>query len=162
MIILLLGLVVSAMACMIIKDLLKASIALAAVSGLLTIIMFLMDAHLAAVFELSVCMGLITVILISAISMTRIHTKEEKEKAARARRKRFVLLPVLLIAVLVVALVIVWPHVSELLPHTPPPEAATEPEVFWNKRHADLLGQIVIILAGVLGVLIFFKERGKE
>lgn len=162
MILLLAGLVVTAMVCAIIRNLLKASIALAAVSAFLSIILFSMGAHLAAVFELSVCAGLITVVFISAISMTRVQSKEELAEKERARRKRFVPLPVLLIVMLTGALFLLWPHLDALIPYAAPQNAVTEQEVFWNTRQADLLGQIVIVLAGVFGVLIFFKERERE
>ena len=36
-----------------------------------------------------------------------------------------------------------------------------EATVFWGQRQADLLGQIVIVLAGAIGILIFFKEGDK-
>jgi NADH:ubiquinone oxidoreductase subunit 6 (subunit J) len=160
MILLLAGLVVSAMVCIIIRDILKASIALAVVSAILSIIMFLLSAPLAAVFELSVCAGLITVVFISAISMTRIRSKEETSQMEKERRKRFVLLPVILIVLLAGALFAIWPHLDALIPFKASPlGTATEQNFFWNKRQVDLVGQIIIILAGVYGVLIFFKER---
>ena len=34
--------------------------------------------------------------------------------------------------------------------------------VLWNQRHLDLLGQIVILLAAVFGVLVLFKESKDE
>ena len=159
MILLLAGLVVSAVVCIMLRDLLKASIALAFVSAILSVIMFLMNAPLAAVFELSVCAGLITVVFISAISMTRLRSKEEIAQMQKERRKRFALLPVILIVLLTAALFAIWPHLAALIPYTAAPmSAVTEQNFFWNKRQADLLGQIIIILAGVYGVLIFFKE----
>ena len=159
-ILLLAGLVVSAMVCIILRDLLKSSIALAVVSAVLSIIMFLMGAPLAAAFELSVCAGLITVVFISAISMTRIKSKDEIAQMEKARRKRFVLLPVILIVILAGALFAIWPHLDAMIPYIAAPMSpATEQNFFWDKRQVDLLGQIIIILAGVYGVLIFFKER---
>ena len=35
-------------------------------------------------------------------------------------------------------------------------------DVFWNTRQADILGQIIIILAGAFAVAILFKESTKE
>ncbi len=158
MILLLAGLVVSATVCIILRDLLKASIALAVVSAILSVIMFLLNAPLAAVFELSVCAGLITVVFISAISMTRLRSKEEIAQMQKERRRRFVWLPVILIVLLAAALFAIWPHLDALIPYAAPMSAVTEQNFFWNKRQVDLLGQIIIILAGVYGVLIFFKE----
>ncbi len=159
MILLLVGLVVSATFCIMLRDILKASIAMAVVSAILSVIMFLLNATLAAVFELSVCAGLITVIFISAISMTKVRTKEEIAKIEKARRKRFIPLPVLLIVLLTGVLFLLWPHLDALIPRTAEPmQAGSVADVFWNRRQTDLLGQIIIILAGVYGVLIFFKE----
>lgn len=160
MVILLVGLVASAVICILIRNLLKASIALAVMSAILSIIMFLLDAPLAAVFELSVCAGLITVVFISAISMTRVSSKEELAEKERKRRKRFFALPVVLIVVLAGALIFLWPRMNEFLPYAVVPDGANETvqDFMWNKRQGDLLGQIVIVLAGVSGVLIFFKE----
>ena len=162
MVMLLLGLVASAMACLMIQNLLKASIALAVVSVILSVIMFLLDAPLAAVFELSVCSGLITVIFISAISMTRVRSKEELSARVRARRKRFIFLPMIIGALLVASLILLWPHFFSLPHGSAPVNAASGPDVFWNKRQADLLGEVIIILVGVYGVLIFFKESVKK
>ena len=52
------------------KDLIKASISLGVASAILASIFFLLDAPYAAVFELSVCAGLVTVLLLSAVNMT--------------------------------------------------------------------------------------------
>ena len=57
------------------KDLVKAAIALGISSALLSAIFFVLGAPYAAVFELSVAAGLITVLLLSAIGM--IEKKEE-------------------------------------------------------------------------------------
>ncbi len=54
-----------------IKDLLKASIALAGFSIALSMIFFRYDSPYAAVFELAICSGLITVLFVSAISMLK-------------------------------------------------------------------------------------------
>ena len=160
MILMLAGLIVSAMVCVMIRNLLKASIALAVMSAILSAIMFMVGAPLAAVFELSVCAGLITVVFISAISMTRVHTKEELAEKEKQRRRRFAALPVILIILLTVILAILWPRLSEFFTVTPVPEFTSETvqEFIWGKRQVDLLGQTIIVLAGVTGVLIFFKE----
>ena len=157
-IILLAGLVVSAAICVALNDLLKMAIALAATSGLLAIIMFVLGAPLAAVFELSVCAGLITVVFISAINMTRVSSKEELEEKQKARNKRFLLLPVLIIVLIAGMLVFLWPQIDSLLPTIAAGSGESVKDILWNKRQVDLLGQIAIILAGVYGVIIFFKE----
>jgi NADH:ubiquinone oxidoreductase subunit 6 (subunit J) len=162
-ILLLIGLLGTALMTVMIRDLLKASVALAALSAVLTVILFLLKAPLAAVFELSVCAGLITVVFISTISMTKLRTKEQVKQHREERRRRFRLLPIIMIALLSAALALTLPHLGELIPTTVPHvTTAAEATVFWNERQADLLGQIVIVLAGVFGVLIFFKEGDKS
>jgi len=162
-ILLLIGLVASAITCMVIQNLLKASIALAAVSAILSAIMFIMGANLAAVFELSVCAGLVTVVFISAISMTPLRSKEELAEVTKGRHKRFMWLPVVLIITAAVTLFVLLPHLTAIIPGgIPPVDAQTPQDIFWTARQQDMLGQIIIVLAGVFGVLIFFKEREKE
>ncbi len=161
-ILLLAGLLATALMTVMLRDLLKAAVALAALSAVLTIILFMLKAPLAAVFELSVCAGLITVVFISTISMTKLRTKEEIAQHREERRRRFRLLPVVVIALTAAGLALMLPHLGELIPNTVPHvTTAAEATVFWNERQADLLGQIVIALAGVFGVLIFFKEGDK-
>ena len=160
---LLTGLVVCAVVCVTIRNLLKAAIALSVMSAILAIIMFLLEAPLAGVFELSVCAGLVTVVFISAISMTRLHSKEDLAEREKERRWRFSLLPVCLALALTGILFWIWPHLSNLIPNVATPiGAATEQEFFWDERQADILGQIVVVLVGVFGVLIFFKEKERE
>jgi len=159
-IVLLAGLVGSALLCVLLNDLLKASIAMAVLSALLAIIMFAFEASLAAAIELSVCAGLITVIFISAISMTKTRTEEENKAREKDRRRRFSFLPVILIIALCAALFIFWPNLHSMITK---PETAGEiisgSETLWEKRSVDLLGQVIIVLAGVFGILIFFKEE---
>jgi uncharacterized MnhB-related membrane protein len=51
------------------KDLVKATIALGIGSALLASVFYILNAPYAAVFELSVAAGLVTILLLSAISM---------------------------------------------------------------------------------------------
>jgi len=136
---------------------------MAVLSAILAIIMFALSADLAAALELSVCAGMITVVFISAISMTRTRTEEENKARVKDRRKRFAVLPVILIVALCAALFIFWPELNALIIE---PEAAGDlasgSETLWGKRLVDLLGQVVIVLVGVFGILIFFKEDEKK
>ena len=58
------------------KNLVKAAIALAIGSALLSAVFYLLEAPYAAVFELSVAAGLVTILLLAAIGMV-----EKKEEA---------------------------------------------------------------------------------
>ncbi len=134
--------------------LLRATIALALTSVLLTVVMFQMNAPLAAVFELSVCAGLISVVFISVISLT--HRQPLKEYLARRQKRilRFWPLPVLLLVV-GVGLSFVHRPVHIMLPH---PTAFGDIRIMmWQLRRLDLFGQILVLLAGVYGVLILFR-----
>ncbi|MDD5677496.1 MAG: hypothetical protein PHW60_05820 [Kiritimatiellae bacterium] len=137
-------------------NLLKSAIGLAITSAILSLLLFLMAAPLAGVFELSVCAGLITVVFISAISLTKPLTGTEARARDHSRVKRFILLPVIIVAV-AWGLYVMHPHLD-----LPLPAADVERDVrqvFWNIRRIDLVGQILVILAGVFGVVILFKDH---
>jgi NADH-quinone oxidoreductase subunit J len=152
-------LVLFALFTVMIKNLLKAVISLAAASASLTIIMFMLNAPLAAVFELSVCAGLITVIFISVISLTKPLTPEEEILEVRKRINRYIYLPVIVIIVALLFLFI-KPGLNFSINSSPTSDINVQ-DVICNKRPLDILGQIIIILAGVLGVVILFKESKK-
>jgi NADH-quinone oxidoreductase subunit J len=158
MIILLVILVLAGLWAVMTSLLLHAAIALALSSALLTIIMFRMDAPLAAVFELSVCAGLISVVFISVISLTHRLPRKEYLDRRKDRIKRFRYLPIILIAAAVVLFMLYRPFNLSL------PGRDIEKDVrvvLWNLRRLDLFGQIMVLLAGVYGVLVLFKGRKK-
>lgn len=160
-VLLLVVLVVFAVFCVIIRNLLKAAVALAVTSAALTILLFIMNASLAAVFELSVCSGLITVIFISTVSLTKPHSREELLIQAKQRMKRFIFLPILLITAAAV-LLLLGPNINIASFAQPAVSEASVEEVLWNVRNNDMLGQIIVVLAGVFGVVILFKGRDKR
>ena len=158
MILLSVSLVVCAILCIVRPNLIKAAIWMTVVSAILSLVMFLMGAHLAAAFELSVCAGLIPVIFISASSMTKITSREEQAEKAKERKRRFALLPIILITLATVLAFVLWPHVSELLSGAAHgTDTATPQQILWDKRQIDLVGQVVIVLLGVYADLVFFK-----
>lgn len=61
------------------KDLLQSAISLAVASIILAIIFYQLDSPYAAMFELSVCAGLITVLFVSTINLTKGSEEYEKE-----------------------------------------------------------------------------------
>ena len=158
-IILIAAMVLAALWTVMTMRLLRSVVGLALTSAVLTIIMFRLDAPLAAVFELSVCAGLISAVFISSISLTRRLTAEAEPARRKARLGRYWLLPVLLAAAGVAMLLV-------KLPLPPAPEALTGVadvrNILWNVRRLDLLGQIVILLAGAFGVVILFKDWKRE
>jgi NADH-quinone oxidoreductase subunit J len=141
------------------RSLIRAAIALALTSSVLTMIMFRFNSWLAAVFELSVCAGLISVVFISTISLTEPLSPQEVLKHMRDRLQRFAFLPIL---ILVVGFGLSLLKVSYTLP-LPPAEAVQDARnVLWYGRELDLLGQVIILIAGVFGVIILFREMRRK
>lgn len=140
-------------------DLLKAAMALLVSSLGLAIIMFNLGAPLAGSFELSVGAGLITVLFVNAISLTRLVTEEERLERTKDHYKRFALLPVLaiLIGLLMFRHQEFWASGLSFVKHV---EKQTVGEILWKSRGIDLIGQVIIIFVGVYGVSILFR-RGK-
>ncbi len=141
-------------------DLLRAAIALLVSSLGLALIMFNLGAPLAGSFELSVGAGLITVLFVNAISLTRLITEEERLERAKDHYHRFMPLPVLAI---IIGLVMFWyqDFWASGISFVKYSETHTVGEILWQSRGLDLIGQIVILLVGVYGVAILFR-RGKQ
>ena len=155
-IILMAAMLLGALATVMLRQLVKAAIALAFTSVVLCIIMFKLSAPWAAVFELSVCAGLITVVFISAISLVKPATEEERTAHMRFKVRRYFLLPIVL---LVVGCGLSFLKINPL-PVIAGPEAISDMRVLlWGPRALDLLGQILVLLAGVWGVVVLFKEE---
>lgn len=140
------------------RSMLKSAIALAIASAMLAIIMYLLGSVWAAMFELSVCSGLITVIFISAISLSRTEKKDLPE--LYEDKKRMAFLPAVLIISGVVLIFIVASQIFWLPAAIPVTEVAdTFRKVLWTNRQADIWGQVIVILTGALTVVALFKER---
>lgn len=143
------------------RSMVKSAISLAAVSVFLSIFMFTIGATWAAVFELSVCSGLITVIFISGVSLT---SPDRHSVSVRAfHLSRYAMLPFLLIllGVGIIAVIILSGFDVVSTADITQVELPLR-EVFWNLRQADILGQIIVILVGAFAVVILFKEGNKK
>jgi len=138
------------------RSLMRSVIGLAATSVCVTALMFALGANLAAVFELSVCAGLITVVFVSTVAMTQPASSEELHERTRTHLRRYWPLPLILLAIGTL-LAVLLPGAEIALP--PPGEASDAREVLWTERQTDILGQVAVILAGVFGVIVLFKER---
>ena len=158
-IVILLALILAALWTVMTRSLLRSAIGLALVSAILTILLFRFDSPLAAVFELSVCSGLISVVFISTISLTEPMTMKEVIKHMKDRLTRFWYLPFIVVIVgTALSLLDIRLNIK-----VPPPEVQKDVrEVLWNMRQLDLIGQVTILLAGVFGVAILFKEGRKK
>lgn len=135
----------------------RAAIMLASLSIIVTLILFLLKTPLAAVFELSVCAGLITVIFISVISLTNPLTQDERSEARESMFKKFLLLPVIVI-ICAAAFFLLTKNIGFVPVPADAGSAISDKAAMWDFRQIDLIGQIIIILAGVFGVAVLFKD----
>jgi NADH:ubiquinone oxidoreductase subunit 6 (subunit J) len=158
-IILLVALVLAALITVTSARVLRAALALAVTSAILTILMFRMGAPIAGVFELSVCAGLIPAIFISVVGLTERLGPEGVALRRKRKLQAYGALPLIVIA----AAVALW-FVHVPLPIAPPdPAAATDVRiVLWNLRHVDLLGQIAVLAAGAFGVVILVRGTKRD
>jgi NADH-quinone oxidoreductase subunit J len=155
----LISLIIAALWTVMTRSLIRSAIGLALTSAILTVLMFRLDSALAAVFELSVCAGLISVLFVSTISLTQPLTKEEVLTHMKERLHRFWYLPLLIVVVGIALSFISFQQTIKI----PAPEVEKDVrQVLWNLRHLDVMGQIIILLTGAFGVVILFKERLKK
>ena len=118
--------------------------------------LFQFGANIAGVFELSVCAGLITVLFIATVSLT----KDSDQKVETRLPAYFVPLFVL-IFIGIDYFIIQW--LAHSLPAAVVPHAAREHfRRCSGNRSADMLGQIGLIGAGVFGILSLFRLTAKE
>lgn len=157
--ILLIALVLAALWTVMTRSLLKAALGLAVTSAIIAILLFKLDSPLAGVFELSVCAGLITAVFISAISLMKPLTHKETIELSKKRIKKYWYLPFILIIAGFVFSKTTVPANFNI-----PAEAVKQDvrSLLWNSRALDLFGQISIVLAGVFGTVILFRENKKK
>jgi NADH:ubiquinone oxidoreductase subunit 6 (subunit J) len=142
------------------KSLLKSAIYLAVVSATLGAILYLLGATWAAVIEVSACSGLVTVIFISAISLSRMKKDDIQKTYEDKKQMRF--LPYLLIVggIGLIAAAILLKDLS--LPGAVETAAEDFRDIFWNTRQADIFGQIITILVGGIAVSVLFKDNNDD
>jgi NADH-quinone oxidoreductase subunit J len=153
---LLIGLVIFSVLAILLKDLLRSAISLALASLVLGIIFFRMGAPYAGVFEISVVAGLVTVLFILAIALTK--SGEE----VRESRLVNVVFPLVFVAFLAIDALVMKGLIGKVPALASGAEAGTFGEVLWKGRTLDLVGQIAVILAGVFAVLALFRKRDKH
>lgn len=150
------AMVVAAVSTVMVTRLLHSAIGLGITSAVLAILIFQLASPITAVFELSVCAGLISAIFISVISLTQRLTPEKFVERRKMRLRRFWFLPVIIVLAAVALYLI---HIPVTVNPPAHPAENNVNIILWRLRHLDLLGQIVILLAGAFGVVIFFRER---
>jgi NADH-quinone oxidoreductase subunit J len=154
--VLLIGLVLFSVLALALQDLLKSAISLAVASLLLGIVFFRMGAPYAGVFEISVVAGLITVLFILTIALTKSGEEVRESKLAN------VVFPLAFVAFLIIDALVMKGLVGKVPALASGPEAPTFGEALWRGRTLDLVGQIAVILAGVFAVLALFRKRDKH
>ena len=152
---LMIGLVVFSILSVLVHDLLKAAISLAAASIFLALLFFRMNATYAGVFEISVVAGLITVLFITAIALTR------SDEHVQESKYHLLVFPLFFLALVIID-ILVMKNLLGKIPAVTSPETGTFGEILWKERSFDLIGQIGVIFAGVLAVLALFRSRSKS
>ena len=131
------------------KHLLPSALYLACVSALVSVSLYLLGAFEVAVIELSVGAGLVTVLLVYALSMVGEVTLDPGPIIP----KPFAF--VLVVAIAVLAGWMAYPVVSQ-------PAAGGEvllANVLWKQRALDVWVQVALIFSGVMGVLGILSEK---
>ena len=132
--------------------LLTATLWLAGVSVLTSVILYLLSAPEVAVIELSVGAGLETVLFVFAISIAGKATQDLPSLIPK---------PLAWGLFLIIVGLLVW----STWPVNEAQQAVTEPsfrEMLWTQRALDVWVQIAIIFAGVLGILGLLGEGEKS
>jgi NADH-quinone oxidoreductase subunit J len=138
-------------------DLLGAAIALAVGSAVLSMIFFWFRVPYAAVFELSVCAGLVMVLLVSTIGLTKRQPPDNEEKG----KSPVLIIPILVLIGVAVVDVVIFLFLSNRMPLVH--NTVTAPsfsETLWRVRWLDILGQLAIIVVGVFAILALFRKEG--
>jgi NADH:ubiquinone oxidoreductase subunit 6 (subunit J) len=145
-------LLIFALLAIFLKDNLLSVLSLAAVSALLAIVFFQLQAPVAGVFELSVGAGLITVLAILTISF--IQSKHEKAQPGA--------LLWALIALAAASILFFFFQLFNPGTLSPTPAEAGWNEVglvLWKARAFDLFPQVLIVLAAILGILALLRKK---
>jgi NADH-quinone oxidoreductase subunit J len=128
---------------------LHAALWLAGLSAIITVLCYMLGAREIAVIELSVGAGLITVLLAFAISMA----EDEKIPVPLIPRPLAWFLVVFSCGLLAF-LILPQISLSEAMVATDPPFAVQ----VWEARLLDLFVQLIVVLAGVMGILSLLGE----
>ena len=155
-ILLLSGLVLFSILAILSRNLLRSAISLAVASLLLGIIFFRMKAPYAGVFEISVVAGLITVLFILTIALTKGESDVRESNLVRIVFPLFFVVFIIIDVLAMKSLILKIP----VLPGSA--DQGTFGDVLWKQRSFDLIGQLAVILAGVFSVLALFRKRDKD
>lgn len=137
------------------RSLLKSAIFLGLASAMLGVVMYMLGAVWAAVIEVSACSGLVTVIFISSISLSKM-VKEDVQKLYDDKKRMGVLPYILIIGgiLLIVAALAYDFSLSGVVKQS----AEDFRTILWDSRQLDILGQIAALLVGGIAVAVLLRE----
>lgn len=137
---------------MISQHLLPSALYLACVSALVSIMLYMLGAFEVAVIELSVGAGLVTVLLVYALSVIGDDVYDPISIVPK---------PIAVFLVGITAIVVAW----MAYPLIAQPTVSGEVQlagVLWKSRALDVWVQVALIFSGVLGVLGLISEKGQS
>ena len=137
------------------RDTLLSVLSLAAVSALLSIAFYQLNAPVAGAFELSVGAGLITVLAVLTISFL-----QKRREGIRRGYALWIALSLALAALLFFLFQALWPQALANL--VSPTSWGEVGEILWRVRIFDLVPQILVILSAVLGILALLRKEGER
>lgn len=137
---------------MISKHLLPSALYLACVSALVSVTLYLLGAYEVAVIELSVGAGLVTVLLVYALSVIG----DDSYDPTSIIPKPFAIL--LVVATAGIAGWMAYPLVAQPVGNGETLLA----EVLWKSRALDVWVQVALIFSGVMGVLGLLSEKAQN
>jgi NADH:ubiquinone oxidoreductase subunit 6 (subunit J) len=130
------------------KRLITSALWLAGVSAILSVVFFQLGGWQVAVIELSVGAGLVTILFVFAINIAGDEAVEERSLLPRSFVIGVMLLNTLLMGWFL------FPVIPQITEGTEAPFST----MLWQQRGLDVLVQIVLIFAGVLGLLGLLAE----
>ena len=146
--ILIVGAILCAYRMMVSKRILVAAIYLACISALVSILLFMLGGTQVAAIELSVGAGLVTVLLVYAISVVGDDALDPASIVPK---------PVAMLAVLAGAIMLTWLSIPIIVQPSSSPIVSMR-IVLWEQRVLDLWIQMVLIISGVMGMLGILAE----
>ena len=153
----LIGLVGFSILAVLLRYLLKAAISLAVASIFLAVLFFTFRAPYIGVFEISVVAGLITVLFVSTIALTKSEGDEVREGKMPS-----LIFPLFFVVFVVIDIFVMRSLLGRLAALPAAPEQRTFGDVLWSQRTFDLIAQIGVIFAGVFSVLALFRNVSRE
>lgn len=146
---LIIGIILCAILAISANRLLSSAIWLAGVSALSSILFYMLDAREVAVIELSIGVGLVTVLFVFAISIAGDDAMDAKPLVPRILGTLLALCMILLLGWMVAPAFLTAEKTAEL----------SSTDILWQVRGLDLIVQVTLIFAGVLSVLGLLSDK---